>query len=211
MTRHISAFSTLCAVALALACGPKNSPEPAAPAAPATKAADAPAGDGAIQLVDAWYVDNDDDGVPDFVELEQNYDPKIDECIVQACGQDAGEGKLVEHINTLIILDVSGSMAGKVDGKHGNKLDLARKAVARYVQSMPDVELMKVGLMVFGHQGDATPAGKAKSCAAIDTLRGLVTDGFEDQARRDARGQRQASPQGAGPRLIPCADPVARG
>ncbi len=172
MAPHRSALPTLSAVALALACGPKNNPEPAAPEA-STPQAEAPATDGGVQLVDAWYSDRDDDGVPDFVELEQNYDPAIDECIVEACGADAADGKLVTQIDTLIVLDVSGSMAGKVEGKRGNKLDLARKAVARYVQNMPDVEPMKVGLMVFGHEGSPTPAGKAKSCAAVDTLRAM--------------------------------------
>lgn len=172
MTRHAVPLLTLSVAALALACAPKQSSEPAAPDASAPRS-QASAPDQTIQLVDAWYADDDGDGVPDFVELEQNYDPKIDECIVEACGKEAGEGDLVERINTLVILDVSGSMAGKVEGKHDNKLELARKAVTRYVQSMPDVALMSVGLMVFGHEGDATPGDKAKSCAAVETLRPL--------------------------------------
>jgi len=40
--------------------------------------------------------------VPDFVELEQHRDPKIDECIVQACGADAQAGRLVSSIDSLI-------------------------------------------------------------------------------------------------------------
>ena len=69
------------------------------------------------QLVDAWYDDQDADGMPDFVELEQNRDPRIDECIVDACGGEAAAGRLVSAVNTLIILDVSGSMGGKIAGK----------------------------------------------------------------------------------------------
>jgi hypothetical protein len=172
MTRYTSLPPTLSVVALALACGHKNSPDAAAPDSSAAKS-EAPAPESSAQLVDAWYVDRDDDGVPDFVELEQNFDPNLDECIVEACGKEAGDGRLVSEINTLIILDVSGSMAGKVAGKRTSKLDLARKAVTRYVETMPDVEVMKVGLIAFGHEGNPTPAAKEKSCEAVDVLRAM--------------------------------------
>ena len=160
------------ALTAASACGPKDSPDAKAPDT-TQPAAKAPEAEPPPQLVDAWYNDADDDGVPDFVELEQHRDPKIDECIVQACGADAQAGRLVSSINTLIVLDVSGSMGGKIAGKGASKLDMAKKAVQRYVETMPAVELMKVGLLAYGHKGDSTEATKEQSCQAFETLHAL--------------------------------------
>lgn len=159
-------------LAAAFACGPKDSPEAKAPDAAQTTPPPAQESEPPPQLVDAWYNDTDEDGVPDFVELELHRDPKIDECVVQACGADAGAG-LVSAINTLIVLDVSGSMGGKIAGKGASKLDMAKKAVQRYVETMPAVDLMKVGLMVYGHKGDNTDASKEQSCQAFETLQAL--------------------------------------
>jgi len=169
-TRSLSTVSAL-ALALSVACGSKDSPEVKAPeAAPPGPAAEP---EPAPQLVDAWYNDDDSDGVPDFVELELHSDPKIDECIVEACGEPARSGRLVSRINTLTILDVSGSMSGKIAGTATSKLDLAKKAVSRYVETMPAVELMHVGLMVYGHKGDNTEASKEQGCQAIEMLQAL--------------------------------------
>jgi len=171
MKRSTTVLATLSAIALA--CGPKDSPEATPPDASATPPPAKAEPEAPPQLVDAWYNDQDEDGVPDFVELEQNRDPRIDECIVDACGGEAAPGQLVSAVNTLIILDVSGSMGGKIAGKGQSKLDLAKKAITRYVETMPAVDLMKVGLMVFGHKGDATPAAKEQSCQAFETLHAL--------------------------------------
>ncbi|MBK7827542.1 VWA domain-containing protein [Nannocystis sp.] len=165
------------ALAFITACGPKQpSAEPTPPAnggdgaaAQQTPAAEEPA----PQLVDSWYNDQDADGVPEFVELEQHSDPNIDQCIVEACGEEARSGRLVSKVNTLIILDVSGSMAGKAGGKGKSKLEQAKLAVHRYVETLPPVELMQVGLLAYGHKGDNTPASKAASCQAIEVLRPL--------------------------------------
>jgi hypothetical protein len=161
-------YIPLLALALSLACGPKAGPEASAPdMAPPQASAPAPAPE---PLVDAWYNDVDDDGIPDFVELELHRDPRLDECITEACGKDARGGQPVQAINTLIILDVSGSMAGKIAGKRTTKLELAKQAVTRYVETMPDVAVMKVGLMVYGHKGANTEAAKEESCQAFETL-----------------------------------------
>jgi len=165
------------ALACAAACGPKPSAEPEAPAgagAPAgPPSSQAPPDEPAPQLVDAWYDDRDADGVPDFVELEQHTDPNIDQCIVEACGEEARSGRLVSRINTLIILDVSGSMAGKAGAKGKSKLEQAKQALHRYLETLPPVELMQVGLLVYGHRGDQTPASKAEGCQAVELVRPL--------------------------------------
>ncbi len=167
------------AMAFSFACGPKvssdaNDPDAAAQRTPAPESGSESTPElGPAHLVDAWYVDSDDDGIPDFVELELHRDPKLDECIVEACGEQAQVGQPVQAINTLIILDVSGSMGGKLSGKNVTKLELAKKAVTRYVETMPDVEVMKVGLMAYGHKGDNTEAAKEQSCQSFETLQPL--------------------------------------
>lgn len=169
---HLSRVQAL-ALALAFACGPKGSPDVApTDTTPPPASPQAPEPEPPPPLVDAWYLDTDADGVPDFVELELHRDPRLDECISVACGGEI-RGQPVQAINTLIILDVSGSMAGKLQGKNTTKLELAKKAVARYVQTMPDAEVMKVGLMVFGHDGDNTEAAKERSCQSFETLQAL--------------------------------------
>ncbi len=165
------------ALACTLACSPK--PPSAAPVAPSstevasTQQTQQTADEPAPQLVDSWYNDQDGDGVPDFVELELNHDPQLDQCIVDACGKGASQSRLVSKVNTLIILDVSGSMAGKIAGKGKTKLELARQAVHRYLETLPPVDLMQVGLLVYGHHGDNKPASRAEGCQAIELLRPL--------------------------------------
>ncbi|OYD06132.1 hypothetical protein [Paludifilum halophilum] len=63
-----------------------------------------------------------------------------------AAGDESDDMKPI-HIS--ILLDASGSMAGKVDG--GVKMDLAKAAVNRFASSLPDQA--KVSLRVYGHQG----------------------------------------------------------
>lgn len=156
------------ALALALACEKESTPTtPPEPQASAPAEAEAP--EPAPELVDAWYNDVDGDGVPDFVELELHGDPELDECIVEACGPGARGGRLVDKINTLVILDASGSMAGKVGPKgKQSKMEAARAAVRRYAEVMPQSEVMQLGVMVYGHLGDNTPQGRDESCAAVE-------------------------------------------
>jgi len=72
----------------------------------------------------------------------------------------------------IILVDGSGSMAGRLDGR--SKLDLARQAARTFIDSLPpDVE---TSLIVFGLQGDNTRTGKEQSCSAVDTLAPMTTD-----------------------------------
>lgn len=148
-------------------------------------AVDSAADEQAPPLVDAWYNDVDADGVPDFVELELHKDPNIDECIIVACGENAGGGQLAESINTLIILDASGSMAGKAGKrKRQSKMKVAKQAVTRFVELMPRADVMKVGVMAFGHIGDNTEAKKEESCSKVQMIAPLSTP--DPQVIKDA-------------------------
>ena len=67
-----------------------------------------------------------------------------------------------EHMNVLIILDSSGSMAGKMGGQV--KMQAAQRVVKDLVDNMPSD--MSVGLLVYGSQ---TPYQK-RDCADITLL-----------------------------------------
>ncbi len=69
----------------------------------------------------------------------------------------------IERTNVVIVLDVSGSMAGKMNGQV--KLDVARNAVRELVDGMPAG--MNVGLIVYG----AKSAREKNDCNDIDLLR----------------------------------------
>lgn len=71
----------------------------------------------------------------------------------------------IERTNVLIILDTSGSMAGRMGGKV--KMDIARGVVRDLVDNMPSD--MKVGLLVYG----AKSAREKNDCNDIDLLRSV--------------------------------------
>nr|WP_275581896.1 VWA domain-containing protein [Geomicrobium sediminis] len=71
-----------------------------------------------------------------------------------------------KEVNVAILLDASGSMAGQVDG--GQKMDLAKDAIAVFVQNIPDET--NVLVQAYGHEGDNTNDGKTESCEAIENV-----------------------------------------
>ncbi len=164
-------------LALGASVGACNKPQEETQPPPATEeTTDVTPKEEAPPLVDAWYNDIDADGVPDFVELELSKDPNIDECIIDACGEKAGGGELAERINTLIILDASGSMAGKATKKSKkSKMDVAKAAVARFAEVMPRADVMQLGVMAFGHIGDNTEAMKEESCSKVQMISAMGT------------------------------------
>ncbi|UFJ39256.1 VWA domain-containing protein [Brevibacillus humidisoli] len=61
-----------------------------------------------------------------------------------------------ETYNVEIVLDASGSMANKMDGK--TRMELAKGAIADYLSSLP--KEANVGLRVYGHKGTGSDAEK---------------------------------------------------
>ncbi|MFQ5850562.1 MAG: VWA domain-containing protein [Candidatus Binatia bacterium] len=59
----------------------------------------------------------------------------------------------------LFILDVSGSMRGKLDG--GTKMDAAKRTFGKLLDSLP--KNLQVGVEVYGHRGD-------RDCSAIEVM-----------------------------------------
>lgn len=137
------------------------------------EAAQANGGTGTSEPVldEKWYVDSDGNYVPDFVEAENDRDPKRDDCAPERCGV-AGEGIdfLTKERNALLILDSSGSMSAEDGGGAGRtKMEAAKESLLRY--SGVSAAVFETGFMVFGHEGDSTRAGKAESCGeAAETL-----------------------------------------
>ncbi|WP_169713826.1 vWA domain-containing protein [Paludifilum halophilum] len=71
-----------------------------------------------------------------------------------------------EQLNVAIVLDASGSMAGKVDG--GMKMDLAKEAVQNFVSELP--EGAQVSLRVYGHKGSNSEKDKEVSCKSNEVV-----------------------------------------
>lgn len=140
--------------------------------------------DEARPLEAKWYEDANENAVPDFIETEIGKDPhERDHCPVDSskCG-GAGEGGDIDlNVNTLLMLDASGSMKAQ-SGGGVSKLDAAKQALTRYVERAP--KPVKMGFLVYGHKGNNTPAGKPESCAdagaeLLDDIGNVSKDTFQ--------------------------------
>lgn len=87
-------------------------------------------------------------------------------------GPDPDIGLRVPPTRVIVMIDGSGSMAGRLGGR--TKLELAREAALGFVDGLP--ASAQASLLVFGQQGDNSQAGKAKSCSAIDVLAPMSAD-----------------------------------
>ncbi|MDA8353827.1 MAG: VWA domain-containing protein [Firmicutes bacterium] len=104
------------------------------------------------------------------IRYYQNFDPST----IEVERGPNGELRLKElpgqkKVNIAILLDASGSMAGKVDG--GVKMKLAKKAVKDFASQMP--EGADVSLTVYGHKGSNNKKDQAKSCKGIEEVYSL--------------------------------------
>ncbi|MGI9018600.1 MAG: VWA domain-containing protein [Euzebya sp.] len=119
-------------------------------------------------LGDEYCQDSDGNIWPDFVEEAVGRDPLTDECAQTGClGTSVDDFLAQVQSNTLFILDSSGSMAGDAGGGL-TKIQAARQALIGYVAATPD--FVDIGLMVYGHQGDNSDAGRPESCVGIETF-----------------------------------------
>lgn len=75
-----------------------------------------------------------------------------------------------EHLNVEIILDSSGSMAKKIDGK--SMMDMAKDAIREFTSELP--KNAKVALRVYGHKGGGSESDKAISCASNELVYDLT-------------------------------------
>jgi hypothetical protein len=70
--------------------------------------------------------------------------------------------------NIQLVFDASGSMAQRIGGE--TKIQAARRAMERIIDTLPDNPDLNVGFRVFGHEGDSSEAQKSavmpEHCAA---------------------------------------------
>ncbi|NRQ56232.1 VWA domain-containing protein [Brevibacillus sp. HD1.4A] len=71
-----------------------------------------------------------------------------------------------EQYNVEIILDASGSMAGRMDGK--TKMDAAKEAIKAFAETLP--KEANVALRVYGNEGSGKDSDKALSCSSSELV-----------------------------------------
>ena len=85
--------------------------------------------------------------------------PKFKQCKTPT---NHSAGRPTSHV--VLVLDASGSMAGKLGGE--TKMRAAKREATRFLTALE--KDVPIGLVVYGHRGDNTDAGKAESCNAIE-------------------------------------------
>jgi uncharacterized cupredoxin-like copper-binding protein/Mg-chelatase subunit ChlD len=96
---------------------------------------------------------------------------------------ESGQPSAAQTVNLEIILDVSGSMA-QVLPSGETRMEAAKRVLQDVVAGVPDRQGVNLGLRIYGHEGDNTPAGAAVSCASSDLvvpLAGVDKDALRDQ------------------------------
>ncbi len=106
-----------------------------------------------------------EDYKPILKELD-TFDTTIKTNIKTPGGVNAPEGELPKQVNVEILLDASGSMAGRVSG--GVKMDLAKEAIRDFVSKLP--EGAQVALRVYGHKGSNQKKDKELSCKSTEVV-----------------------------------------
>lgn len=81
-----------------------------------------------------------------------------------------------ENYNIEIILDASGSMAQRVEGK--TKMEIAKESIKGFLASAP--KEANVSLRIYGHEGTNSVADKAKSCSSSELL--YVSKAYDEAA-----------------------------
>ncbi|SEM81547.1 vWA domain-containing protein [Lihuaxuella thermophila] len=83
----------------------------------------------------------------------------------------SNDQKKTKQKNIVVLIDSSGSMAGKVDGK--TKMEEAKQAVKEFAKSLEgDV---RISIRAYGHKGSNQQKDKAVSCASTEELYPLST------------------------------------
>ena len=100
-------------------------------------------------------------GPPRYAECLPGIDLEgIDVAAPAASGESAPPKRIA------LLLDSSGSMAGRVGRE--SKMELARREARALLERLP--QGIDATLIAFGHRGDNDEAGRAESCAGVETL-----------------------------------------
>lgn len=68
--------------------------------------------------------------------------------------------------NLVLVVDASGSMAAQVKGQ--SKMEIAKAAASEFITNLDPA--MNLSVVVYGHKGNNTGAGKSASCAGIEEV-----------------------------------------
>lgn len=119
------------------------------------------------------------------IETEANIINEIDPVIKIDSSTPEDEIDIPDEttVNVAILLDASGSMAGKVNG--GQKMDLAKSAIQKYAADLP--EGSNIMLRIYGHEGTGSEADKAMSCASNEVVYDLGD--YDEQKFSDSLNQ----------------------
>jgi D-amino-acid dehydrogenase/Ca-activated chloride channel family protein len=101
-----------------------------------------------------------------LVKKLDNLDQTIKSNIKQPGSLKAPNGQPLTKMNVEILIDSSGSMAGKVQGQ--TKMDLAKQAVQQFAANLPDGA--NVAVRVYGNKGTNSEKDKAISCNSSEIL-----------------------------------------
>ena len=155
---HGLALAPLLALAIA-ACSDGADEEEQPVAAPETTASSEASPEARALL--ARYLDtNAQDYEACFADL-----PRIDAGVEEAAFREGGPATGAVN-RVMVLLDASGSMAGRVGGQ--TKMQAAKDAANAYISQLPDG--VQTGLVAFGHRGDNSESGKARSCSAVEAV-----------------------------------------
>ncbi|MDZ5474413.1 VWA domain-containing protein [Bacillus sp. 31A1R] len=107
----------------------------------------------------------------ELVRLVQKEFKGLEEAFKQLKFQSIGNPEMEDEryqfkdqLNVEILLDASGSMANKIDGKV--MMDSAKDAIMSFVQQLP--EEANIGLRVYGHKGSGSDSDKQLSCESSE-------------------------------------------
>lgn len=137
-------------------------PEQATESAPGSDAAEA------SEEAQAYYASLLEQHGGDYAACDESDATQAKAC---ADAQDPNGADASGPANVLVMLDASGSMAGKVDGER--KLTVAQDALLAFSRKLPDDA--QLALRVYGHTGNNQDSGKAESCAGSELLQGFGT------------------------------------
>lgn len=71
-----------------------------------------------------------------------------------------------KKMNIVVLMDASGSMKGEIAGQ--TKMELAKAAIAKFVEQIPDGA--NVALIAYGHVGSSAASDKLASCSSVESM-----------------------------------------
>ena len=114
-------------------------------------------------------VDKDAKCQQEYEDILAKNKADLSECNFSTREDDFENKKIIKKKNnTVLIFDVSGSMAGSVDGK--KKIDIAKEALYNFVEKIKEEDNINLSIVVYGHKGSNSESDKEESCSGIEEI-----------------------------------------